>query len=142
LNKQSTRGAPFSSYSTYSIKALKVTSKNESTMPKINMAVMIAMDNKGLRLVESNGDVEIQYVLGVKIEEAMALESDIAKRRHFSDSLAANKEFVTLAINIIDTNTAKPIYRVSVQKNKNILEGSQGQLNTSVSALLKNYPAR
>jgi len=134
--------ASFDNYKSYSIKALKIRSKSETIKPKINMAIMIAMDNKGLRLVESGADVEIQYVLGIKVEEGMALEQIAGQKNLFANHLSENTEYTTLMINIVDTEIHQPVFRASANKKKSSYEDSQGELNQSISALLQSYPSR
>ncbi len=103
---------------------------------------MIAMDNKGLRLVESGADVEIQYVLGIKVEEGMALEPIAGQKNLFSNHFSENTEYTTLMINIVDTETDQPVFRASAYKKKSSYEDSQGELNQSINALLQSYPVR
>lgn len=132
--------APFEHYNTYTIRALKVRSKSETIKQKINMALMIALDNKGLRLVEGGADLEVQYVLGIKVEEGLKLEPITGQQSDFKFLDTADKEFTILMINIVDMDTRKPVFRISASKKKSSYEDSQGQINSAISSLLKSFP--
>ncbi len=134
------KNAPFEHYQTYSIKALKVRSKSETIKQKINMAIMIALDNKGLRLVEGGADLEIQYALGIKVEESLSLEPIVGQKSNFQYLNSGDKEFTVLMINIVDVDSHKPVYRITASKKKSSYEESQGQINAGISALLKSFP--
>ncbi len=134
------QNANFDKYNSYTIKALKVRAKSETIKQKINMALMIALDNKGLRLVEAGAHLEVQYALGIKVEESMSLEPIGNQKSQFRFMNAPGKEFINLMINIVDVDTQQPVFRITASKRKSSYEESQGQLNAGISALLKNFP--
>jgi len=134
------KNAPFQHYQTYTIKALKVRAKSETIKQKINMALMIALDNKGLRLVEGGADLEVQYALGIKVEEGLSLEPIAGQKSHFSFRNSGDKEYVSLMINIVDIDTRQPVFRIAANRKKSAYEESQGQLNAGISSLLKSFP--
>ncbi|MDQ7048480.1 MAG: DUF4136 domain-containing protein [Enterobacterales bacterium] len=134
------QNANFDKYNSYTIKALKVRAKSETIKQKINMALMIALDNKGLKLVEAGAHLEVQYALGIKVEESMSLEPIGNQKSQFRFMNAPGKEFINLMINIVDVDTQQPVFRITASKRKSSYEESQGQLNAGISALLKNFP--
>lgn len=134
------KDAPFEHYHTYSIRALKVRAKSETIKQKINTALMIALNNKGMRLVEGGADLEVQYALGLKIEEDMSLEPIAGQKSNYKFLDQGNKEYIVLMINIIDFGSKKPIFRISASKKKSTYEESQGQLNEGISSLLRSFP--
>jgi len=130
----------FEHYYTYSIRALKVRAKSETIRRKIDMALMMALDSRGLRLVNTGADIEVQYALGLKVEESLKLEP-VAGQKHrakFLDPL--DKEFIVLMINVIDSASLEPIFRINASKRKSCYEGSQRQLNDTISSLLEKFP--
>lgn len=133
--------APFSSYSTYTISPLKVKARTEETKQKINMAIMMAMDDKGLSLVEDNADVDIQYALGLKVEEGMGLEPINGQSSETTAIKSENKEYSTLVINVMDVDTRKSVFKLAFNKNKHGYEESQSELNAEMKLLMSKYPA-
>jgi len=134
------QNADFDKYNSYTIKPLKIRAKSETIKQKINMALMIALDNKGLRLVEGGAHLEVQYALGIKVEESMSLEPIGGKKSQFRFMGPPGKEFITLMINVVDVDTQQPVFRITASKRKSAYEESQGQLNAGISSLLKNFP--
>ncbi len=134
------QNADFDKYNSYTIKPLKVRAKSETIKQKINMALMIALDNKGLRLVEGGAHLEVQYALGIKVEESMSLEPIGDQKSQFRFMSPPGKEYITLMINVVDVDTKQPVFRITASKRKSTYEESQGQLNAGISALLKNFP--
>jgi len=134
------RKAPFAHYRTFSIRPLTVRSKSKNTKQKINTAIMLALKDKGLRLVNDNADLEVQYILGVKKEDELELEPIEGRQARVEFTKNGNKELIVLMINIIDTSSGKPIYRISASKKSSVFEESQGNLNMGIASLLKPLP--
>jgi len=134
--------AAFEHYQTYTIKPLKAKSNTEATTQKVNMALMMALDNKGLRLVDHDADLEVQYALGIKREESLKLESVSGKPERFDYMSSDDKEYTTLMINIVDLTTEKAIFRIAATKKKSVYLESQRQLNDGISALLQSLPVK
>jgi twitching motility protein PilU len=134
------REAPFEKYSTYTLKLMKVDSKSEIANQKLNMALMMALDNKGLRLVNGGGDIEVQYALGIKREESLKLESISGKSDRYDYMNHEDKAYTTLMVNIVDTESKKAVFRVAARKKKATYQENQRELNAGVGVLLKNFP--
>jgi twitching motility protein PilU len=134
------KAADFTHYQTYSIKPLKAKTYKQSTTQKVNMALMMALDSKGLRLVNQGGDLEVQYALGVKRIESLKLESISGKSERYNYMNNDDKEFTTLMINIVDTSSDKPVFRITATKKKSVYLESQRQLNEGLTSLLQPLP--
>ncbi|MBV1907789.1 MAG: PilT/PilU family type 4a pilus ATPase [Kangiellaceae bacterium] len=134
------KDADFEHYQTYSIKPLKSNSNTDTTTQKVNMALMLALDSKGLRLVERNADLEVQYSFGKKREESLKLESISGKPERFNYMSSDDKEYTTLVITILDVSKEKAIFRISATKKKSVYSDSQRQLNEGMGSLLKVFP--
>lgn len=136
------KNANFEHYNTYSIKPLKAKSHTEATTQKVNMALMMALDNKGLRLVDHDGDLEVQYALGIKRSESLKLESISGKPERFNYMNNDDKEYTTLMINVVDMSSKKAVFRLAATKKKSVYLESQRQLNEGMSALLQPLPIK
>lgn len=134
------KNADFTHYQTYSIKPINAKGGNEATTQKLNMSLMIALDNKGLKLVEHGADLEVQYALGIKREESLKLESVTGKPERFNYMRNDDKELTTLMINIVDLTTKKAVFRISATKKKSVYSEGQRQLNEGMAALLQALP--
>ncbi|MGB0496617.1 MAG: ATPase, T2SS/T4P/T4SS family, partial [Kangiellaceae bacterium] len=134
------KDAPFEHYNTYKIQPLTVRARSERTKQKINTAIMMALNDKGLRLVEGHADLEVQYVLGIKVEEGLRLEPISGQRSNLKSIQTPDKEMIMLMINIIDNQSQKPVFRVTASKKKALYEENQGQLNKGLASLLVEFP--
>jgi len=134
------KSAPFEHYHTYKIQPLTVRARSERTKQKINTAIMMALNAKGLRLVEGHADLEVQYVLGIKLEEGLRLEPVSGQRSNLKNIQNPDKEMIMLMVNIIDNQSQKPIFRVTASKKKALYEENQGQLNKGLASLLSAFP--
>jgi len=99
------------------------------------------MDSKGLRLIDVGGDLEVQYTLGLKREESLKLESISGKPEKYNYMDKDDKEYTTMMINVVDTSSKKPVFRISASKKKESYQESQGQLNAGISSLLQGFPS-
>jgi hypothetical protein len=136
------KSAPFEHYNTYKIQPLTVRTRSERTKQKINTAVMMALNEKGLRIVEGHADLEVQYVLGIKVEEGLRLEPVSGQRSNIRSIQDPDKEMIMLMINIIDNQSQKPVFRVTASKKKALYEEDQGQLNKGLASLLSAFPVK
>jgi len=134
------KNAPFETYTSYSIKPLKINETTQAPTQKLNMALILSLDNKGLRLVSEGGDLEVQYALGIKREEGLRLEEISGQKERFDYSKSEDKEHTTIMINIVDTHIKKAIFRITASKKKSIYQESQGAINSGIKALLKKFP--
>ena len=136
------KSAPFEHYNTYKIQPLTVRTRSERTKQKINTAIMMALNDKGLRLVEGHADLEVQYVLGIKVEEGLRLEPVSGQRSNLKNIQNPDKEMIMLMVNIIDNQSQKPIFRITASKKKALYEENQGQLNKGLASLLSAFPVK
>ncbi|TQV89852.1 PilT/PilU family type 4a pilus ATPase [Aliikangiella coralliicola] len=132
--------APFDHYSTFSITPLTVRAKHPDTKKKINNALIGVFTNRGLELKSKNTDLDVQYVLGLKVEEGLALEAIEGQQNNFEHFIPDAKEQAMLVINVLDNHTKKPIFRITAVREVSDYNESQQQLNAGIEELLKNLP--
>lgn len=132
--------APFDHYHTFSITPLTVRSKNPYAKKKINNALVSTLTARDLKLKPQDADIDVQYVLGIRVEEGLALESIEGQQTNFEHFLPKTKEQAMLVINVMDNHTKKPIYRITAVRNVTEFNESQQLLNTGMAELLKKLP--
>jgi len=132
--------APFDHYHTFSITPLTVRAKHPDTKKKINHALIHALNSHGLHLSSHNADIDVQYVLGLKVEEGLALESIEGKQSNFEHFIPETKEQAMLVINVLDTRSKKPIYRITAVRKMADFGEPQASLDAGMTALLKDLP--
>ncbi len=132
----------FQNFRTYSIRALKVREKSGTIKQKISTAIMMALDNKGLRMVDHGADLDVQFALGIKVEESLKLEPVAGQKSQFNYIDANDKKFRILMINIVDIERKTAVYRITASKTRTAYEESQRELNVSISDLLKKFPIK
>ena len=131
---------PFDHFRTFSITPLTVRAKNADTKNKIDTALYTAIAEKGLKLASKNTDIDVQYILGLKIEEGLALEMIDGQQNNFEHFIPETKEQAMLVINVIDNHTKKAIFRITAVRNVSDFNESQESINKGIALLLKKLP--
>lgn len=132
--------APFDHYHTFSIQPLTVRAKRSDTKRRINTAIIYALGQRGLELKTTNADIEVQYVLGLKVEESLALEEIEGQQNNFDHFIPETKEQAMLVINVLDNHSKKPIFRITAVRRVDDFHESQEQLNKGIAMLLTKLP--
>ncbi|WP_444997589.1 PilT/PilU family type 4a pilus ATPase [Aliikangiella sp. IMCC44359] len=132
--------APFDHYHTFSISPLTMRTKNPNIQKRINSALITALNAKGLELKSLEPDLEVQYILGSRKEESLSLESVEGQNSNIEHFLPQTKEYAMLILNIIDTNTSKPVFRITAIRKISDFNESQQLLNKGIADLLKSFP--
>ena len=132
--------APFDHYHTFSITPLTVRAKRPDTQKRINAALISALNARGLELKTEDADIEVQYVLGLKVEEGLALQAVEGKHSNIEHFIPDTKEQAMLMLNVLDGHTKKPIFRISAVRKVADFHENQQQLNAGIANLLEKLP--
>lgn len=132
--------APFDHYHTFSISPLTVRAKRADTKKRINTALISALNARGLELKSQDADIDVQYVLGLKVEESLALEAIEGQQNNFKHFIPETKEQAMLVINVMDNHNKKPIFRITAVRQVNDFNENQAQLNKGIAMLLAKLP--
>lgn len=136
------RGAPFDNYQTYAVRQVKVTDYPEAFRPRITQfeeGLRHVLAQKGLREVESDPDVLVQYVLGTRQVKLALEEIDNAVTANTNVYADVSLEGM-LSVNIVDQNIAKPVWRVTASRKMVEGEISQTMINEDCIELLSEFP--
>ena len=136
INKQ----APFDHYETFRLTPVKVNGKQENTEQLISNGIANALQHKGLSIDEKTPDIDIQYMLGLKSMEGLALTPIADEGDAYKHYVPPTEEHAMLVINVIDTRTGKAVYRLTASRRTSEQTESQESINRLLVGLLDSLP--
>jgi len=98
------------------------------------------LTERGLKLDAKNTDIDLQYILGLKVEEGLALEMIDGQQNNFEHYVPETKEQAMLVINVIDNRNKKAIFRITAVRNVSDFNESQENINKGIAQLLAKLP--
>ncbi|MFV2055590.1 MAG: PilT/PilU family type 4a pilus ATPase [Thiohalomonadales bacterium] len=135
------KNAPFDDYTTFTVTPLKVSNKRRpDSQQLLNEAISNDFRNKGYLKVNQNPDIDVQYVLGIKESDKLALVPMEGEEDPFTSISEDSDSHASLLINIIDCKTKKPVWRLNYSRE---LKGpllSQEEVNAEFGILMQDYP--
>jgi hypothetical protein len=136
------RTAPFENYQSFTLKKVKVTKwpqDREHVITMLETGIRSALKSKGLREVQSGGDIAVQYVLGTK-------QAELALQR-IENPVQANTDIETdtathgiLCVNIVDQQSGKSVWRVKASRKLVERQLTQESTNADCLELFAEFP--
>ncbi len=133
--------APFDCYETFKIRPLKVEGGRDDARQVLDAGIAHALKVKGLKQAKTDPDVEVQYIFGVKDTKGLELAPMGEEDESFEKYEAETAEHAMLVVNIVDTRTKKPVYRLSASRQISEHEDSQENINREFVSMLSSFPA-
>jgi len=136
--------APFDCYHTFTIRPLKIEDSpntRDDAREVLDTGIAHALKVKGLKQVKTDADVEVQYVFGVKDTKGLELSPMGEEDESFDQYEAETVEHAMLVVNIVDTRTKKPVYRLSASRQISEHQDSQENINREFVSMLSSFPA-
>ena len=106
----------------------------------LNTALTFAFKQKGYTLNHAFPDIDVQYVLGLKSKEGLTLTPLDDQHDPMTSAPVDTEHEATLVINIVDTKTDKPVWRLTAQT---LLSGplmSQDEANAGIADAMLDFP--
>jgi twitching motility protein PilU len=135
------RKAPFDHYTTFRVKALEI--KNDSDRDiegDLTYAINFALRSKGLREESRSPDIEVQYVYGIKTTKGLGLEPIDDEQAIFETYEPESESHHMVVINVLDTRTQKPVYRLTASRRVSDHQSSKERLGHTFVDLLSSLP--
>jgi len=132
--------APFDQYETFRVSPMKVEFRDEKDEGMVNEAIAYGLKVKGLREVSGQADVQVQYALGIKSTTGLGLEPVADEGESFAQYKPETEEHAMLVINIIDSRSRKPVYRLTASRRLSDHRYEQDGLNRQFEKLLSSFP--
>ena len=133
--------APFDQYETFRISPLKVEFRDDTGETAVTEAISHALRVKGLREVSGGADIQVQYVLGVKSTVGLGLEPVADEGDTFNKYQPETEDHAMLVVNIVDSRTRKPVYRLTASRKLSEHRYTQDALNREFEKMLASFPA-
>jgi twitching motility protein PilU len=136
------RTAPYENYQTFQLNQVKVTDWPENMNHIITMLEVgfrSALEAKGLKEVEQDPDLVVQYVLGTK-QVALALEAIDNPVQANTDIQADVSTRGMLCVNIVDQASGKAVWRVTASRKLIERELTQESADSDCLELFAQFP--
>ncbi|MEJ2179026.1 MAG: PilT/PilU family type 4a pilus ATPase [Gammaproteobacteria bacterium] len=135
------KNASFVNYQSFKVTPIKVSKERRGDMEELlNTALTFAFKQKGYTLNHAFPDVDVQYVLGLKSKEGLTLTPLDDQHDPMTSVPVDTEHEATLVINIVDTKTDKPVWRLTAQT---LLSGplmSQDEANAGIADAMLDFP--
>lgn len=133
--------APFDHYETFRISPLRVEGERAEAEHLLSAGIVFALQQKGMRSVESDPDVDVQYAFGIKKMNALGLQPMPDEGPVFQHYEPETEEHAMLVVNIVDARTHRPVFRLTASRRRDQFEIPDDQLNREMQSLLAPFPA-
>ena len=133
--------APFDHYETYRVSPLKVQDARRDIEPLLSTAISYGLEHKGLKKVESDPDLDVQYVFGIKKSAGLELQQ-MPDEGSFKNYEPETEKHAMLVVNIVDTNTHKAVYRLTASRRRDEVEVPEDDLKQEMKKLLESFPVK
>ena len=136
------RGAPFDGYRRFRLMPVKIDKSRRADMQTVlDTAITTALQAKGLRPDDTAPDIEVQYGLGLKAVQGLTLEPiDNLNTTAIERVLPGGAADATLVINMVDTASGRPVWRVKATTHLPERLGSQEESNEIMADILAAFP--
>jgi twitching motility protein PilU len=132
--------APFDHYETFRVTPLKVQDARRDVEPLLTAAIQYGLEKKGMQMVETDPDIDVQFVFGIKKAKALGLEQ-MPDEGIYKNYEPETEEHAMLVINIVDTRTHRAVYRLTASRRLDDLVIPDKDLNHEMQSLLSTFPA-
>lgn len=132
--------APFDHYETFRVTPLKVEDARRDVEPLLTAAIKYGLEKKGMQIVDTDPDVDVQFVFGIKKTKALGLEQ-MPDEGIYNNYEPETEEHAMLVVNIVDTRTHRAVYRLTASRRRDDLVIPDKDLNREMQSLLSTFPA-
>ena len=139
------KSADFSKFNTFKIDALQTGSRYEYVNDKVDKAIEMNLQKKGLRLVaQGKADIDIRYI--TQVEDVNNLDMQIIpteKGGFLTRYLPDWSTQGSMLVNIVDNATNKVIWKASTERKIDPLQlPTQERINTVIDEVFATFPPR
>ena len=131
-------GTSIAQYKTFSIEKLDVKGLHPDAMVKVGKAVKQALEQKGLSFVWEDGDITVQYAVGVKSVQNLVLKHYPVGNQIYTGHLLEDNYYATMILYLVDEEAKKQVWMMSGSKRIDNLDSSQEQVNQTIQAVFEN----
>lgn len=132
--------APLEQYATFRISPLKVQSSKPDTETLFTAAIRYSLETKGLRQVDSDPDLDVQFVFGIKKTKELELQPIADEGEAFEQYQPETESHIMLLVNVVDCRSHKPVYRLTASRRRSDDTLPQSEVNRIMSNLLGTFP--
>ena len=135
------KNAAFVNYQSFKITPIKVSKERRGDMEQLlTTALTFAFKQKGYRLEHATPDIDVQYMLGLKSNEGLSLTPLDDKYDPLTSVPVDTEHEATLIVNIVDTRTNKPVWRLTGQTVLNGPLMTQDEANAGIAEAILDFP--
>lgn len=133
--------APFDHYETFRVSALKVQDVRHDIEPALKAAITYGLEKKGLQQAESDPDIDVQFVFGIKKTAGLELQK-MPDEGIYQNYEPETEKHAMLVVNIVDARTHKTVYRLTASRRRDEVEIPDEELKREMQNLLTTFPAK
>ena len=132
--------APLEQYGSFQISPLKVQGGRPDAEAVLSEAISHVLTNRGLVKADSDPDMSVQFVYGIKKTKGLALEPIGDEQEAFEQYQPETERHVMLVINVVDGRSRKPVYRLTASRRESDSYPPQPEVNRLMEELLATLP--
>jgi len=132
--------APFDHYETFRVTPLKVEDARRDVEPALSAAITFGLEKKGMQQAESDPDIDVQYVFGIKKTAGLGLQQ-MPDEGSFQNYEPETEEHAMLVVNIVDARTHRAVYRLTASRRRDEVVIPDEDLKREMQNLLATFPA-
>jgi len=103
-------------------------------------ALRHGFSSKNMTEDTSGADIEIQFILGIKSTDNLSIQPFEGETDPLANITPDSDSHATLVINVVDTKSGKPVWRLSASRNLTGPMRSQEEINEEFMTALAAYP--
>ena len=131
----------FSTYDSFKVTPLKVDKTRRKDMEEvISKGLVYCFQQKGLKYDKEQPVLDVQFIVGIKSKENLSLIPMDNEVDPFADIKEDTETHATLVINIVDTRTKKPVWRVSKSRKITGPIRLQTEINDELCKVVADFP--
>ena len=93
--------APFDQYESFRISPLRVEDADRDAEPGLSAAIAYGLAKKGMTMTDSDPDIDVQYVFGIKESKPLGLQ-EMPDEGSYKDYQPETEKHAMLVVNIVD----------------------------------------
>ena len=125
-------------YKTFSIEKLNVRGLHPDAMVKVGKAIKKSLEEKGLKFEWQDGDLTVQYAIGVENIQNIGLKLYPVGSKIYTAHIVTDNHYATMMLNIVDEKASKKIWFMSGSKRIDNLNVEQDRVNEAFVEIFKN----
>lgn len=133
--------APFDHHASFRVRALEIKTKSDRDIEgDLTYAIGFALKSKGLREDNRAPDIDVHYVYGIKTTKGLGLEPIGDEQAIFETYQPESESHHMVVINVLDTQTSRPVYRLTASRRVSDHQDSKERLGHAFVELLASLP--